>query len=135
MVRHVREHLFRARDDGSARLVGGTCASCGRVHFPAAEVCPYCSNESCGEVELGPRGFLWLYTSVLRAPPGYRGAVPFGFGIVDLEEGLRVVTRLTESDVTKLSPGQPMRLVVDLLHTDDDGEEVSTFAFAPEAPS
>jgi len=135
MMRHVREHLFREREDGSARLVGGACTACERVHFPGAEVCPYCSSGSCAEVELGPRGSLWLYTAVLRAPPGYRGVVPFGFGIVDLDEGLRVVTRLTESDVTKLRPGQLMRLVVDRLHIDDDGEEVCTFAFAPEVSS
>ena len=32
-----------------------------------------------------------------RAPPGYTGEVPFGFGVVELPEGLRVITRLTES--------------------------------------
>ena len=31
-------------------------------------------------------------------PPGYLGEVPFGFGVVELDEGLRVLGRLTESD-------------------------------------
>jgi uncharacterized OB-fold protein len=74
-----------------------------------------------------------LYTAVLQAPPGYRGAVPFGFGVVDLPEGLRVVARLTEPDPLKLSAGQAMCLVTELLHTDDDGVDVYTYAFAPGA--
>ncbi len=128
----VREGLFRACDDGTARLLGGRCGECQRVHFPRGETCPYCSAEDCSDAELGPRGTLWLYTSVLRAPPGYRGDVPFGFGIVELEQGARVISRLTEADPARLRRGQSMRLVVDRLHNDEDGNPVSTYAFAPE---
>ncbi len=131
--RPVREGLFRDCGDGSARLLGGRCGTCRRHHFPLGPLCPYCSNDEIEAAELGPRGALWLFTSVLRPPPGYRGTVPFGFGIVDLEEGIRVVSRLTEADVTKLSSGQPMSLVVEPLHTDDDGAAVYTYAFAPES--
>ena len=31
-------------------------------------------------------------------PPGYQGEVPYGIGVVELPEGVRVITRLTESD-------------------------------------
>ncbi len=128
--RPVVESLFRDNGDGSARLIGGFCRACNRPHFPRGEVCPYCSSESCEERELGPGGALWLFTSVLRSPPGYRGEVPYGFGVVDLDEGLRVVARLTESKLERLARGQRMRLVVDHLHTDDDGRPVTTYAFA-----
>lgn len=131
MSRAVTAELFRDCGDGSARLLGGLCRSCSRHHFPRGEVCPYCSSDLTEAAELGPDGALWLFTSVLRPPPGYRGDVPFGFGIVDLDEGVRVVTRLTEAKTAELSTGQPMRLVVDRLHIDDDGEEVFTYAFAP----
>lgn len=128
--RAVRDGLFRAENDGGARLLGGRCVDCAVVHFPRGTVCPYCSAAACDEVELGPNGKLWLFTAVLQAPPGYRGSIPFGFGVVDLDEGLRVVSRLTESDPAKLAVGQPMRLVVDRLHTDEAGEAVYTYAFA-----
>ncbi|HUO48652.1 MAG TPA: OB-fold domain-containing protein, partial [Acidimicrobiales bacterium] len=55
----------------------------------------------------------------------------FGFGVVELPEGVRVVTRLTEPDPGRLAAGQPMALVVVPLHTADDGRTVTTFAFAP----
>lgn len=131
--RHVHDGLFRECGDGTARLLGGHCGTCGRHHFPRGEVCPYCSSDSCSAAELGPHGSLWLYTAVLRSPPGYRGEVPFGFGIVDLAEGVRVVARLTEARLDHLAAGQPMRLVTDRLHVDDEGVEVWTYAFAPES--
>jgi uncharacterized OB-fold protein len=74
---------------------------------------------------------LWAWTAVTAAPPGYRGEVPYGMGVVELPEGIRVITRLTESDPAALRAGQPMELRVVPLHTDDEGTPIVTFAFAP----
>ena len=68
---------------------------------------------------------------MLNRPPGYRGEVPYGFGVVQLSDGLRVVTRLTESDLARLRPGMPMRLVIVPLHHNDEGRAVLSYAFAP----
>jgi uncharacterized OB-fold protein len=76
-------------------------------------------------------GSLWGWTTVTTAPPGYRGEVPFGFGVVELPEGLRVITRLTEPAPDRLEQGQPMRLVLTPLHVDEEGRSVVTYAFAP----
>jgi len=86
-------------------------------------------------VRLSTRGALWAWTAVTSAPPGYRGTVPFGFGVVELPEGIRIVTRLTEPDPTALHEGQAMSLVSVPLHTDEEGREVLTYAFAPESGS
>ena len=131
--RPITHGLFLGGDDGP-RLLAGACADCRRLHFPAAPWCPYCGASGCGTTPIGPDGRLHLYTVVATPPPGYRGAVPYGFGVVDLPEGLRVVTRLTESDLARLAPGLPMRLVVEPLFTDDDGTPVLSYAFAPAAP-
>ncbi len=130
--RMLGPELVRAEGD-RVRLIGGRCGACARPHFPRAASCPYCSAAECELLELGPQGRLWLFTAVLRPPPGYLGDVPFGFGIVELEEGLRVVTRLTESDPALLRRGMRMRLVVDALPASEgsDGEAVCTYAFAP----
>ena len=65
------------------------------------------------------------------APPGYGGDVPFGFGVVELPEGLRVITRVEQADPARLSFGMPMRFALAPLHTDDDGAQVVTYTFAP----
>ena len=64
-------------------------------------------------------------------PPGYLGETPFGIGVVELPEGIRVISRLTESDPASLQSGQAMELRIVTLHTDDDGNDVVTYAFAP----
>ena len=66
-----------------------------------------------------------------RPPPGYEGEIPFGVGIVELPEGVRVIGRLTEGDPAALRLGQAMELRVVPLHTDADGHDVVTYAFAP----
>ena len=125
----VRAGLFAEGDP--PRLLGGRCAACGGHHFPRHETCPYCSSVDVSAVLLSPTGRLWAWTAVTAAPPGYLGEVPYGFGVVELDEGIRVITRLTEADPSALHSGQPMRLVVVPLHTDEAGNDVVTYAFAP----
>jgi uncharacterized protein len=130
----VHDGLFAVGAGGDVEgtyLLGSRCDQCATHHFPVHQTCPYCSSEDVEPCELSSQGVLWAWTAVTAAPPGYRGDVPFGFGVVELPEGVRVVTRLTESDPGRLEAGQPMALVVVPLHTDDDGRTVSTFAFAP----
>jgi uncharacterized protein len=118
----VTDALFS--EDG---LVGGRCGPCGRAHFPLAEWCPWCGAEDVDRVGLSTSGTLWAWTAVVAPPPGYDGGVPYGFGVVELPaDGLRVVTRLTEPDPSRLALGQPLRLRTVAL---DDG--TTTWAFGP----
>jgi uncharacterized OB-fold protein len=93
--------------------------------------CPYCGRDELDEVSLSDTGKLWGWTAVTAPPPGYRGEVPYGFGVVELPEGLRVITRLTESDPSRLHFGDGVRLRIVPLHTDDEGRSVVTWAFGP----
>jgi len=125
----VRDGLFV--DGDPPHLLGSRCPSCGGHHFPRHETCPYCAAGGSEPVELSSRGRLWAWTAVTAAPPGYRGEIPYGFGVVELDEPLRVITRLTESDPAELHMGQAMHLAIVDLHVDDDGRRVVTYAFAP----
>jgi hypothetical protein len=55
--------------------------------------------------------------------------VPYGVGYVELADGVRVETRLTETE--GLENGIEMELVLVPFRTDADGNEVVTFAFRP----
>ncbi len=125
----VREGLFS--EDGV--LLGSRCSNCGSTLFPRVDSCTYCAAEDPAPVELSRRGTLWSWTAVTAPPPGYAGAVPFGIGIVELPEGVRVITRLTESDPAALAAGQAMECRVVTLHADAEGNDVVTYAFAPVA--
>ncbi|MBV8304856.1 MAG: Zn-ribbon domain-containing OB-fold protein [Acidimicrobiia bacterium] len=125
----VHEGLFTTDADGAPRLIGARCANCGRHQFPHSSLCPYCGADDVAEVLLSVEGTLWAWTAVTAPPPGYRGDVPYGFGVVELPEGVRVLTRLTESDPARLRFGQDVRLHLVRLHTDDEGRDVLTWAF------
>ncbi len=127
----IHEGLFAVAD--TPHLLGGACLACLRHHFPRSTTCPYCGSDRTESVDLPSEGRLWAWTAVTAPPPGYRGEVPFGFGVVELPDGLRVLGRLTEADPARLSAGQQMSVVVVPLHADDEGRPVVTYAFSPVA--
>ena len=111
-------------------LLGTRCDACSNHTFPRAVSCPYCGSERVADVALSTSGTLWGWTTVTTAPPGYQGDVPFGFGIVELPEGLRVITRLAVPD-DRYTEGLPMHLRIIPLHVDGDGTSVETWEFTP----
>jgi uncharacterized OB-fold protein len=125
----VHPGLFEDDGTGHVHLLGARCRACGRHHFPRTTTCPYCGAGDAEPVPLSEHGTLWGWTAVTAPPPGYTGPVPFGFGVVELPEGLRVITRLEESDPAMLSFGMTMRLVVVPVGAGDDGEAVATYSF------
>ena len=125
----VREGLFT--DGDPPALLASRCGTCGSVLFPRVDACTYCAAEGPEPLDLTGPGALWAWTAVTAPPPGYAGEVPFGMGVVELPEGVRVITRLTESDPGALEPGQQMELRIVPLHRDAEGQEVVTYAFAP----
>lgn len=126
----LKEGLFTLPDDPhAARLIGGRCSACSRFNFPAQTVCPYCSCDGCETVSLSARGVVEVSTTVVNRPPGYEGAVPFGFGVVELPEGIRIISRIRNPERSR--PGSQVRLVLETLYTDAEGREIVTYAFAP----
>ena len=86
---------------------------------------------------LSPRGTLWTWTVQNFVPPRppYKGPVedfaPYGVGYVELPEGIRIETRLTESEPEKLRIGMEMQLVIETFSTDEWGRQLMCFAFRP----
>jgi len=127
----VEEGLFTV---DPPRLLGACCAACDEHHFPRLEQCPYCGSGDVAALALSAHGTLWGWTEVTAAPPGYTGPVPFGFGVIELPEGIRVVTRLA-APVADYTFGQAMELRIVELHRQDDDSPVVTWEFAPTARS
>ena len=123
--------LTNVDDSGAARLLGGRCPSCTRFNFPAQSLCPYCASDGCATVPLSERGVIEVCTTVTNRPPGYEGPLPFGFGVVELPEGIRIISRIAEP--ARATPGAAVRLISEPLCIDNEGREVITYAFAPSA--
>ena len=125
----VIDGLFREDDGGAARLLGGKCPSCGAYFFP--KQWSFCRNPSCtgGEledVELSAQGALWSFTDNRYAPPPPYPAPepfePYGVAAVELADEQMVVLGQTArgTDLSKLTLGREMELVVEPLFEDDE---------------
>lgn len=118
-------------------LIGSRCGSCGARTFPVQRRCPGCSSDAMTDATLPRRGTLVAWTTQGFPPgPPYRGAtgkdfVPFGVGLVQLGDVVRVEGRLTENDPAKLEFGMDVELTMIPFATDSGGHELVTFAFKP----
>lgn len=119
------------------QLIGSQCGACGATVFPKQDHCPRCSAAGMSELLLPRQGTLVAWTTQGFPPgPPYAGPtgkdfVPFGVGLVQLDDVIRVEGRLTENDPEKLQFGIDVELTMVPFTTDDEGNEVVTFAFRP----
>ncbi len=123
--------------DEDPQLIGSRCDECSATTFPVQQWCPRCSAGGMKDVLLPRRGTLVAWTTQ-GFPPGapYAGPsgedfVPFGVGLVQLDDVIRVEGRLTENDPARIRFGQEVELTMVPFTTDADGNEIVTFAFQP----
>ncbi|MFC1942188.1 Zn-ribbon domain-containing OB-fold protein [Chloroflexota bacterium] len=130
----IRDGLFTipASAADEPHLIGGECGNCREVVFPKQPVCPNCQSNNIKEKLIGPRGKLYSFTNVNHpVPEAYKGPIPYGVGIIELPEGVRVISHLTESDPDKLKADMDMVLIIDQLFEDEEGNEVTGYKFKP----
>jgi uncharacterized OB-fold protein len=120
------------------QLIGGRCADCGSVTFPVPPSCARCGSVEVERHLLPRRGRLWTFTTqgFLPKEPYAGGETvetfePFGVGLVQLGDEVKVEGRLTENDPAELAFDMEVELVIVPFRTDDDGTQIMTFAFAP----
>ena len=91
------------------RFIASHCNGCGYLAFPPKAFCPHCSGDNMGWQDLSGKGLLYSCTAVHAAPPIF-GELPLQVAIVDLVEGVRLVTRLVDCEQPPLDT--PVELLV-----------------------
>jgi len=102
----------------SGRLVAQRCADCESFRHPPRPMCPRCSSLAMEVVPLTGRGTLYSY-AILHHPQHPAFDFPVLAALVDLDEGVRVVSNLVDVDPGDVSIG--MRLELAFEPTLDDG--------------
>ena len=113
-------------------LIGNKCLSCGEHYFPKAMTCHKCKSLKDGgleEAKLSRYGKLYTYGIVRVAPVGF--TAPYAIGYIDLPEGLRVWSLISECDYNLLKIGMDMKLVVEKIKEDENGNDVVCYKFKP----
>lgn len=123
--------------DEDLQLVGSRCGACSATVFPSQNRCPSCTADGMSRVLFPRSGRLIAWTTQGFEPgapyvgPTGEDFVPFGVGLVQLGEVIRVEGRLTEHRPENLRFGQAMELTMIPFAIDSDGDELVTFAFRP----
>jgi uncharacterized protein len=124
--------------DDNPQLIGSRCAPCGATTWPRQDRCPRCSKPAMSDVLLPRRGTLVAWTTqgfVPKLPYAggetAEGFTPFGVGLVQLGDDVRVEARLTENEPSRLRFGMEVELTFVPFFVDKDGTQIMTWAFKP----
>ena len=77
------------------RLEVRKCPKCGRIFREEVTVCPKCDVKT-ERLDLPPRGRLLSWTKVCQVPEGLEDYSPIYFGLIELEDGNRIVAKLVD---------------------------------------
>jgi uncharacterized OB-fold protein len=84
----------------SGEFLVARCQHCERLSFPPRKICPQCHHREFNWQAVSGRGTLYAVTKVHNSPAIYGILSPMHVAVVDLEEGVRLVTRLLPSGDT-----------------------------------
>src|SRR6202034_2100587 len=87
------------------RLAGQVCINCNRSRHPPRPMCPHCGSLQWTQVELSGRGTLYSF-SILHYPQNPQFDYPVIAALVDLDEGIRMVSNIVDATPEELHIGQ-----------------------------
>lgn len=93
------------------RFLTTRCVKCSHMTFPPKPLCPECWSKDVEWVPLKGEGVLRSYTEVCVAPEMFAKEVPYVLGIIDLDEGIRCMSRVL-APYDKLKVDQRVKLKI-----------------------
>lgn len=87
------------------RLEGSKCRKCGKIFYPPKPSCPYCGYRETEKVELPKKGKVISWTVEYTTPEGYRAEAPLIIALIELENGVRVLSALADVEPEEVYDG------------------------------
>jgi uncharacterized OB-fold protein len=111
------------------QLVVQRCAGCGTFRFPARAICSRCLGRESAWVPVSGRGTVFSYTVMHQAAhPGFAAEVPYPVVVIELEDGVRMLSNLIDCPRGDIRIGLPVQVTFD-----DVGPDVTLPKFRPQA--
>lgn len=109
------------------KLLIQRCPDCGKNVFYPKRYCPNCLSDRLEWIETKGRGKVYSFSVCLsNAAPGFENDVPYTVAVVDLEEGVRVLTHIIDCKQEDLKCDMEVEVVFD-----DVTEEITLPKFKP----
>lgn len=110
------------------KLLIQRCKGCGTLRHPPRPMCPHCRSLEWEAVESSGRGT--VYSFVMPHEPKFPFfEYPYVVALVELEEGIRVVSNLTDIDPADVTVGMPVEVYFQSF--DAAGEDLVLHQFRP----
>ena len=89
------------------------CKDCSKPYFYPRYFCPTCLGTNVEWFKTSGRGKLHTYMINHRPPPSFQAEAPYAIAIVELDEGVRMMTNIhgIENTPEKLKLDMPLRVV------------------------
>jgi len=100
------QHFWDGTCAGELRLQ--RCDACAKVYFPPRPFCPACASRAVSVFTASGDATLYSYIINERAMPNSGFEAPYAIAVVELAEGPRMMTNITET------PQTPEALVLDM---------------------
>jgi uncharacterized OB-fold protein len=100
------EYFWRGASE--SRLLARRCVGCGALQHPPAPMCPHCQSLDFTVAELSGQGIIhsWIVSRHPSVPDSDSRIV----ALIDLKEGIRMVSNITAEPGTKVRTGMAVRV-------------------------
>jgi len=111
------------------RLLGSKCEHCGGEFFPQRSLCPHCRRG--GKIITMPmprQGKIVSFTLVHSAPKGFELETPYFLAIIELANGVRLLTQIVDSPAERVKTGAFVKMVFRKIF-EDDAEGIIAYGY------
>ncbi|MFZ5518716.1 MAG: Zn-ribbon domain-containing OB-fold protein [Candidatus Zhuqueibacterota bacterium] len=92
------------------RYEAAKCTSCGKIFFPPRLICDQCKSRSFETIFLKREGVLKTFTVIHVAPSSFVDQAPYAIGVVELKDGVRILSQIVDCEFDNLKIDMPLRL-------------------------
>ena len=122
----LTEPYWQAAQQGQLKVQ--RCDRCESPQFPPRAHCGACGSDQLSWHTASGRGEIYTYTVAHRPPhPVFAEQCPLVIAVVELAEGLRLMTNIVGCDPADVSVGMPVQVTFEEI----DDSEVMLPVFAP----